>query len=406
MTLMRWASHVIYSLVGILRWATSWLSVGVLAVFSLLPNFALLNDANADQSYGAAVPERFGEFQWLSPWIETGGTYDEGRDGRFRIFSASFGGRWVGDLSRYRAGEFLEAQVSFGSRSLVASPLRYSRNEETELSPTLIDAFTGVSGNWGRLRFGLLPLLFGLESGLESERVWTRPLIIRRGLIGLRDVGLHYSIASGGFFSDWFVHNGEGGEDLDRELWMTARWEYRLRTSRVQWKWGASGQVGRTAQSATLPAGTTAATGIEMDPSESSRLRFASLFMSSDWVVGLGERGEEADRRFGFELEAFGGEVLQESRTRRIRSLRLDLHWDPTEFWGLFLRGETFDPDSQVTADMLHEASFGLQRYFLKGSMKRSLRGILVATKEILESREQDHHRVEFLLRFSPELFD
>ncbi len=365
----------------------------------------------ADQSFGADVPERFGQFQWLSPWIESGGTYDEGRDGRFRIFSASFGGRWVGDLSRNRAGEFLEAQVSFGSRSLVASPLRYSRNEEAELSPTLIDGFAGVSGNWGRLRFGLLPLLFGLESGAESERIWIRPLVLRRGLVGLRDVGLHYSVASSGFFSDWFVHNGEGGEDLDRELWTTARWEYRLRTSRMQWKWGASGQVGRTTpastQPGTSPPGSSIATAKpEINPAESSRLRFASLFMSSDWVVGIGERGDETDRRFGFELEAFGGEVLQDSRTRRIRSLRLDFHWDPSDFWGLFLRGEAFDPDSQVSADMMHEASFGLQRYFLKGAMKRSLRGVLVVTKEMQENQVQDHHRVEFRLRFSPELLD
>ncbi len=395
MTLMRWASHVIYSLVE------SRLRVALFAGAMLLPQAAV-----ADQSFGTPVPERFGEFQWLSPWIESGGSYEEGRDGRFRIFSASFGGRWVGDLSRYRAGEFLEAQVSFGTRSLVASPLRYSRLEETELSPTLIDGFAGVSGSWGRLRFGLLPLMFGTESGVESERIWIRPLIVRRGLIGLRDVGLHYSVSSGGFFSDWFVHNGEGGEDLDRELWMTARWEYRLRTSRMQWRWGASGQVGRTAPASTLPSGTTADPGIELDPTEPSRLRFASLYMASDWVVGQGERGEESDRRFGFELEAFGGEVLQDARSRRIRSLRMDFHWDPTDFWGLFLRGEAYDPDSQVSGDMLHEASFGVQRYFLRGSMKRSLRGILVATKEMVENRDQHHHRVEFRLRFSPELFD
>ena len=55
---------------------------------------------------------------------------------------------------------------------------------------------------------------------------------------------------------------------------------------------------------------------------------------------------------------------------------------------------------------MTHEVSFGIQRYFLRGSMKRSLRGLLVATKEWVENRDQDRHRAELILRFSPDLLD
>jgi len=389
MTLMQWASYLFYSLVGLL--------VG------LLVGFLPVMPAQAE-----VLTERFGKFEWLSPWIETGGTYLEARDGRFQLFSASFGGRWVGALSELQDGRSVEALVAFGTRSLVARPLRYSVDlaQADASHPVLTDAFAGVQGAWGKVRFGLLPLKFGLEEGDESVRTWLRPLIIRRGLIGLRDTGLHYSVSSGGFYSDWFVHNGEGGEDLDRELWMTARWEYRLRTSRVQWRWGASGQVGRTAQVATRPTGSVVDASVELDVDQPSRLRFASLYLSSDWMVGEGERGAENDRRFGFEAEAFGGEVLQDVRSRRIRSARVDFHWDPTDFWGLFLRGEVYDPDAHVSGDMTHEASFGVQRYFLRGSMKRSLRGLLVATKELLENRPQDRHRVEFRLRFSPDLLD
>ncbi|MDZ4081746.1 MAG: hypothetical protein U1E10_02330, partial [Bdellovibrionales bacterium] len=219
MTLMQWASYLFYSLVGLL--------VGLLVGF--LP---------VQQVKAEVLAERFGKFEWLSPWIETGGTYLEPRDGHFQLFSASFGGRWVGALSELQDGRTIEAQVAFGTRSLVARPLRYSVDlaQADSSHPVLTDAFAGVQGVWGRLRFGLLPMKFGLEEGDESVRTWVRPLILRRGLIGLRDTGLHYSVSSGGFYSDWFVHNGEGGEDLDRELWMTARWEYRLRTSRVQWR--------------------------------------------------------------------------------------------------------------------------------------------------------------------------
>jgi hypothetical protein len=389
MTLMQWASYLFYSLVGFL--------VGLMVGF--LP---------AQTAHAEVLTERFGKFEWLSPWIETGGTYLEPRDGKFQLFSASFGGRWVGALSELQDGQSIEAQVAFGTRSLVARPLRYSLDlaQADPSHPVLTDAFAGVQGVWGRLRFGLIPMKFGLEEGDESTRTWVRPLVIRRGLIGLRDTGLHYSVSSGGFYSDWFVHNGEGGEDLDRELWMTARWEYRLRTSRVQWRWGASGQVGRTAQVATHPTGSIVDANVEIDVDQPSRLRFASLYMSSDWMIGEGERGDENDRRFGFEAEAFGGEVLQDVRARRIRSARVDFHWDPADFWGLFLRGEVFDPDAHVSGDMAHEASFGVQRYLLRGSMKRSLRGLMVATKELLENREQDRHRVEFRLRFSPDLID
>ncbi len=403
MTLMQWASYLFCSLVG-LRARNLQASSRLLGLFVV----ALLIFGRPMVVSAEVIPERFGKFEWLSPWIETGGTYLEPRDGRFQLFSASFGGRWSGALSELHDGRSIEAQVAFGTRSLVARPVRYSVDlaQSDSSHPVLTDAFAGIQGPWGRLRFGLLPMKFGLEEGDESVRMWTRPLILRRGLIGLRDTGLHYSVAAGGFFSDWFVHNGEGGEDLDRELWMTARWEYRLRTSRVQWRWGAAGQVGRTAAISTHPAGSIFDANVELDVDQASRLRFASLYMSSDWMVGEGERGDENDRRFGFEAEAFGGEVLQDIRSRRLRSVRLDFHWDPLDFWGLFWRGEAFDPDAQVSGDMIHEAGFGVQRYFLRGSMKRSLRGLLVATKEWIEGRDQDRHRVEFRLRFSPDLLD
>lgn len=425
MTLMQWASTLFCSLVGLCAWRlawemakkvscalagrstwrTSWRVPGW-AASALFTSVVFLFAPQVLRAQSS--PERFGKFEWLSPWIETGGTYLEPRDGRFQLFSAKLGGRWVGSISDFNDGPSVEAQVAFGTRSLVARPQRYSVElSQADMShPVLTDAFAGVQGAWGRLRIGLLPLKFGLEEGDESVRTWVRPLILRRGLIGLRDTGLHYSVSSGGFLSDWFVHNGEGGEDLDRELWMTARWEYRLRTTRVQWRWGASGQVGRTAAISTHPSGSVVDANVELDVDEPSRLRFASMYMSSDWMIGEGQRGDENDRRFGFELELFGGEVLQDIRSRRLRSARVDFHWDPTDFWGLFVRGEAFDPDAHVSGDMTHEVSFGIQRYFLRGSMKRSLRGLLVATKEWVENRDQDRHRAELILRFSPDLLD
>lgn len=372
--------------------------------------------ANAATSFDSSVPERWGEFQWLSPWIETGAGYREPKDGQFTQGSASFGGRWTGWAGADTATDptRVEAQIAIGTRSLVSRPLRYAplSSVERPTDPALVDAFAGVAGRWGRIRIGLIPIAFGLEDGDESERVWLRPLILRRALIGLRDIGIGYSVSAGGFYSDWYVHNGEAGDDRDREIWVTARWEYRLRTDRVQWRWGASGQVGRTTPDSTHPVGTVASAQAEVDPDQSSRLRFGGVYMGSDWVIGHGDRGSEADRRFGFELEAFGGEVLQDVRSRRLRALRFDLNYEPFEKWGFLLRGEMLDPDTQVPGDMIHEAGIGVQYYLLPGALKRSLRALAVVTKEWAEAPlvavagnpSEQRHRIEFVLRFSPDL--
>jgi hypothetical protein len=385
----------------------------LLVIFSLaLP----VDRAHASSTFDAAAPERWGEFQWLSPWIETGGAYSEPKNGQFTEGSASFGGRWTGWAGANRADDptRVEAQIAIGTRSLISRPLRYAplSSVERPSDPALVDAFAGVRSSWGRLRFGLIPLTFGLEEGIESERRWLRPLILRRGLIGLRDVGVGYSVSAGGFYSDWYVHNGEGGADRDREIWMTARWEYRLRTERVQWRWGASGQVGRTTPDSTHPSGSTASTSSELDPDQSAKIRFGGLHMASDWVIGDGGRGSGSDRRFGFEFEGFGGEVQQDTRSRRLRAGRVDLEYEPFEKWGFLLRGEMLDPDTQVSGDMIHEAGIGVQYYLLEGALKRSLRALIVVTKQwneaplvpVTPSVELTQHRVEFVLRFSPDL--
>lgn len=403
-------SRQFYSLVG--------LFVGLFSGIAVLVSGTPSNAEAA--AFESPINERWGEFQWLSPWLEAGGSFQEPRDGQFSMSSASFGGRWTGWASAEKnqnsthvglqSATQVEAQIAIGTRSLVARPARYAPLTTTERlsDPSIVDAFAGVTGPWGRLRLGLIPITFGLEEGVESERHWLRPLILRRGLIGLRDIGIGYSVSAGGFFSDWFIHNGEGGDDRDHELWMTARWEYRLRTSRVEWRWGASGQVGRTSPASTHPAGTIASSLAEIDVDQPSRLRYGGLHMASSWVIGEGERGSGSDRRFGFELEGFGGEIQQDARTRRLRSGRLDIEYEPYEQWGFLARGEYLDPDTQVPGDMIHEAGIGVMHYFLNGALKRSLRAVLVATKEWSElpllGIPPQRHRVELVLRFSPDL--
>lgn len=348
------------------------------------------------------IPERWGEFTWLSPWIESSFVYQEPRSGGFSMNGASFGGRWAG---RARGATWVEAQVAIGTRSLVLRPLRYAPVSTTERQsdPAIVDAFAGVSGDWGRLRLGFIPLVFGLEEGVESERRWQRPLILQRGLMGLRDLGAAYAVAAGGFRVDWIAHNGEGGDDRDREIWMTTRTEYRVRNQTSLWRMGVSGQVGRTTPDSTHPAGTVA-TATELDADKAARLRIGGAHVRAEWALGDSAIGTGSDRRFGFEIELIGIEAVQDAGSKRLRSMRFDLEWEPTDHWGLQARHETFDPDLQVGGDLMLNASLGVQYYLLSGARKRSLRTLLVGTAEWQEGRANPQHRIDFALRFSPDI--
>lgn len=346
--------------------------------------------------------ERWGELTMLSPWIEAGATYQEPKTGEFSLSGASFGGRWAG----HAHGQlWVEAQMVVGTRSLVLRPTRYAPVSTTERKsdPAIVDAYAGLAGSWGRMRFGFLPVVFGLEEGHENERRWLRPLFLRRGLLGLRDLGVTYSVGAGGFSVDWMGHNGEGGDDRDHETWVTARTEYRMRSDRTAWRAGVSGQVGRTSPDSTHPTGTVA-TATELDADASSKIRIGGFHTRFDWAIGESAIGSGSDRRFALESEVIGVEVVQENQTRRMRSLRFDTEWEPTEHWGLLARYEALDPDTQAPNDVIQEGSLGVQYYILDGALKRSFRILMVGTAQWLESRHNAEHRFELALRFSPDI--
>ncbi|MDX9731722.1 MAG: hypothetical protein RBT63_08125, partial [Bdellovibrionales bacterium] len=47
-------------------------------------------------TFMAPLSERWGEYQWLSPYVEGGFYYNESKEGAFHLGAASFGGRWSG----------------------------------------------------------------------------------------------------------------------------------------------------------------------------------------------------------------------------------------------------------------------------------------------------------------------
>lgn len=349
----------------------------------------------------AAQAEVLGEPRWLAPWVETSLRYSEPRNGEFQLAGARFGGRWEGTLD---LSSRFEAQVSIGTRSLVARPTRYAplSGDERGSDPALVDAYAGLESDWGHFRVGLVPVLFGLEEGDESARDWVRPLVMRQGILAARDLGFFYQVDAGGFESSWLIHNGEAGDDRDREIWATARTEYKIRSTRGQLRVGLSGQAGRTAVSSTHPTGTTS-TATELDADKPARLRYGGFHIRSEWEIGEGERGTAAGRRLAVEFESIAGETQQDILTRRSRMARFDLTYEPLNRTALLLRYDAMDPDTQASADLVQEMTFGAQFYLLRGDFKRAFRLLFLGTKEMLEGRNIDQHRFELAFRFSPE---
>ncbi|HRK07244.1 MAG TPA: hypothetical protein PLZ57_05705 [Pseudobdellovibrionaceae bacterium] len=332
----------------------------------------------------APAAELGGSVDWDQLWLESGARLVEPRDGEFTLSGARLGARWT--------FEDVSARVGLGTRNLVARPWRYpgaSTERSTDL--VVVDAWLNWKTSVGDWRFGQQDVPFGIEAADDSQRRWTRSLILKRGLVALRDLGLGYRVESGVFASQWLVHNGESGSDLDRETWFTAKIEWENRNEKSLWRATLSGQTGRTTPTSTAPAGVTSS-ALELVPTEKSHVRLASLGVLTRFQVG--------SEIFEWLGEGFGAEVTQDSRSRRWRSGRSDLTWEASSRWAWLLRYEVEDEDLHRDRDSRQEASLGLQFY----SLSKTGRALLVATKSWPEVGQAEH-RGEVLFRFSPELF-
>jgi hypothetical protein len=173
--------------------------------------------AIAIYSFEARAEENIGKIEVSDIVINPRFAYVEGRSGGFNVGDSLFGFRWTTD------SPFL-VQLKFGSSELIAQPLRYTIANGQTSTFAVIEGYAQYTTQLGRLRFGRVPLGFGLE-GLktESELILPRSFISARGLVGLRDDGMSYDIDFGQVFSNWAIHNGEGTGNLDNEAWFTAQ---------------------------------------------------------------------------------------------------------------------------------------------------------------------------------------
>lgn len=255
-------------------------------------NYSLEDFSSEKESLGKLEVSDFG----MAPNFK----YSEPKSGSFALTNSYVTLNWS------KADE-LKVFFTFGTKSLLGVPSRYGSVQSQEIG--LIEAFGQYEDLNGKIRFGLAPIPFGLQSGVpESDLRLDRSLFFENRLGGLRDIGFYYKMSYLGISSEWMIHNGESGADLDNEIWFTGRWSYR--SSRV-W-WGASAQIGRTSPESTNPNSNNLMTKTAMNLNQGSKIRLGSFFYSY------------RDQGFEANVELILGDIIQSNQQSHIVNSYVD----------------------------------------------------------------------------------
>ena len=277
----------------------------------------------------------------------------------------------------------LSATLKVGSRSLIGNPARYGPAPVDQLG--LVEGYAQADSVVGRIRAGLVPISFSLEGGDTEERLrFPRSLLFANRIINLRDYGVSYHIGYEGLFSDWSVHNGEGGTDLDNKMWFTFRAGYQLGR---RYKFGISGSTGATSPDSTNNQATnwdSAKAGLNI--AESSRIRLANFFAEAQF------------ERVNILTEITSGDTRQESGDGKLGGGHFDIEWDTSDTHSLLARYDRFDP-SVSGGDKVNEYMVG---WSWKSLYQNSVLYVF-ASKQVFEGASQDAHRALILWRITPQ---
>ena len=326
----------------------------------------------------AQSEDKLGSFVYSDLFLEPTYIYSEPNRGHFSAGYSYLGAKW-------RRDQLISAIIRVGSKSLIGAPARYGPPPADEFG--LIEAYGQIDSDYGRIRAGIVPIPFGLEGGDSEPRLrFPRSLLYQNRLINLRDQGFTYRISNAGFFSDWAIHNGEGGTDLDNEMWFTARWGWQGgRFFRV----GFSGAAGRTSVFSTNPRALTTFTyDPGLDPNRGARMRIANFFF--DW----------RNHPFGLEVEATAADTRQDDDMVKMRHARVDLTWNATSSATWLARFDTLDPRSDRFTDQMSVGTLGIawkSRYYNSVLY-------LLGSKTMQENVKPDAHRVQVIWRLTPEV--
>jgi hypothetical protein len=363
----------------------NWMSLTVIAV-------SLVTTLFAPVAVRASEPEetleRLGHLGISDFLIEPQYVFSEAKRGGFSAGSSFVAFSWD-------QKEPLSAHLKMGSRRLIGVPSRYAATDPTERmdDAAVIEAYAQSESLFGRLRAGMIPIYFGLEGGnVEHELRFPRSAAFRNGWVNLRDVGISFQIRHEGFFSDWAIHNGEGGSDLDNEAWFTARWGWRNRRSL---RLGLSGSTGRTAQASTSVSDSSSgpSSGLSfggdeggLDSSRPAKIRLANLFVQ--W--------ESRPIRAAIELTA--GDLRQGESELKARTGRFDFEYGVHHPLGFLFRFESFDPQTDREGDRREDVTLGM---ILKNRYETSTL-FLLATRSVGETQKEGEYRCLLAWRMTP----
>lgn len=286
----------------------------------------------------------------------------------FTLGESSFAVKWT-----YVAGDRVSETVysghfRVGPEALVGPPAHYVQSVDPN-QIAIVEAYAEMDHPLGRIRAGMLPLDFGLEGAeSESDLIFPRALLFEQRIVGLRDLGLSYAIDYNGFFTEFVVHNGEGGSNQDGNYWYTARWGYDFE----KMQFGLSGQTGKTSPQATAASGDTLAS---VDPTQPEKWRLGGIFASYH------------PKRIRVEMEGYWGQRVQDADgTRGFATGHLDGGYEWTGNLSTYLRYDMIDPDLQVDNDAVYRGAVAV----VWTNDSRTSRWIGMYAHDINEGRRAD----------------
>lgn len=326
-------------------------------------------------SVDVKAQESLGSLAVSGLFLEPSFVYAEPSKGAFNAGRSYLGVSWTREPN-------LAAVLKVGSRSLIGRPSRYGGAPADELA--LIEGYAQLDTVIGRFRAGLVPISFALEGGDTEERLrLPRSLLFEQRLVNLRDYGASYHISHEGLFSDFTVHNGEGGPDLDNRAWFTFRAGYQnARALKV----GLSGSTGATTPGSTNPGGTITPTPVAgYDVTQSAKIRLVNFFGEATW------------ERVTFVVEATAGDVQQDSGTNKLRAGHVDAEWNASDKFSYLARYDYLDP-STGPSDRIEDYMAGIA---LKSLYENSIL-YLFASRQKFEANPNDTHRFLLIWRMTP----
>ncbi len=173
----------------------------------------------------------------------------------------------------------LSAQFRVGDSSLRSPPLMHPQKERRgELQLTFVEAFGVLSGIYGELSLGLLPLNYALEGAMgEGELLLPRSQLFSERVVGLRDHGVSWRSSYNGYFTQQTIHQGRNEMSRQGAWWYTGTWGWREARGRML--------MGLSAQKARLVAGES----LEEEgsgPEAEMRARIGGAFLGFDPALG------------------------------------------------------------------------------------------------------------------------